>query len=159
MSQPNYERMMKLIDEVFATRQDQGQLQVTSAQQKKLARIHSATLSEYTNEDGPLIWVLMIPTTEEVMQDFIDSKISEKELLDLTPDNGPYTAIYLCSVTTLPEMRGKGKTKELCLQAINAICKDHPIKSLFVWPFTREGNKLAETLSGKTGLSLLQRTN
>ncbi len=148
---------MKLIDEVFATRQDPGQLQVTSAQQKKLAKIHPATLSEYANEDGPLIWVLLIPTTEGVMQDFISAKITEKELLELTPVPGEYTCIYLCSVTTLPEMRGKGQTKELCLEAINSIRREYTISTLFVWPFTREGDALARSLARETGLELKEK--
>ena len=153
----NFERMMQLIDEVFGTRQDPGQLQVTRAQQKKLASIHPSTLSEYKNNDGPLIWVLMIPTTEEVMNDFIGKKITENELLERTPLNAEYTCIYLCSVTTLPEMRGKGKTKELCLSAISSICRNHPIKTLFVWPFTAGGDHLAKTLAKQTGLKLLER--
>ena len=149
--------MMKLIDDVFATRQDPGQLQVTNAQLKKLEKIHKSTLSEYSDDNGPLIWVLMIPTTEKVMNDFIAARITEKELLERTAVTDVYTSIYLCSVTTLPEMRGKGKTKEICLNAIKSICTDHPIKTLFVWPFTEEGNKLAAALAKETGLSLKKR--
>jgi hypothetical protein len=152
---PNFNRMMQLIDEVFATRNDPEQLQVTQQQLKKLEQIHPATLSEISDDNGPLIWVLLIPTTKKVMNEFISGNISETELLKRTNPGEQYESIYLCSATTLPEYRGKGKTKELCLHAINAIRKDHPIKYLYVWPFTKEGSQLAESLAKECGLALL----
>lgn len=155
-SEPNYERMMQIIDEVFSTRNDPDQLQVTPSQLNKLQQIHPATLNELSDENGPLIWALLIPTTHAVMMDFIENRISEKQLLELTPLHVAYDCIYLCSVSTLPEMRGKGKTKALCLDAINAIRKNHPITTLFVWPFTKEGNVLAEVLAKECGLELLK---
>ena len=60
---PNFNRMLQLIDEVFATRQDPNQLQVTQKEIKKLAKLHPATISELADESGPVIWVLLIPTT------------------------------------------------------------------------------------------------
>ena len=156
-SKLNFDRMMKVIDEVFATRKDPDQLQVTNQQRKKLEKIHPATLSELADDNGPLIWVLIIPTTSKVMKDFINGFISEKELLERTNPGDSYDALYLCSASTLPEERGKGKTKRLCIEAINSIKKDHSIKTLFVWPFTREGNALAESLARELGLNLLKR--
>jgi hypothetical protein len=88
------------------------------------------------------------------MEDFLQKKISEKQLLDKTPVGVKYDCLYLCSATTLPEARGKGKTRELCLNAIRQIRKDHPIKTLFVWPFTKEGERLAEAIARATGLLL-----
>jgi len=155
-SEPNYDRMMRIIDEVFATRNDPDQLQVTPAQLGKLQQIHPATLNELRDENGPLVWALLIPTTREVMMDFVESRISEKQLLEHTPLHVAYDCIYLCSVSTLPELRGQGKTKALCLEAIHAIRRDHPITTLFVWPFTREGNGLAEALASECGLELVK---
>jgi hypothetical protein len=151
---PNFERMMILIDEVFDTRKDPNQLQVSQRQMKKLEEIHPATLSEFADENGPVIWVLIIPTTESIMNDFLTGKISEKDILTKTKPGDEYTSIYLCSVTTLPEYRGKGESKKICLQAIENIRKDHPIKSLFVWPFTKEGEKLAASLAKECKLPL-----
>jgi hypothetical protein len=156
---PNFQRMLNLIDEVFSTRNDPGQLQVTQAQLKKLEQIHPSTLSEVSNEKGPLIWVLVIPTTENVMNEFLAGQLSEKQLLDKTIPGTTYDCIYLCSVTTLPEARSKGDTKKLCIKAIEAIKKDHPITTLFVWPFTKQGEKLAEALSETFQLRLLKKEN
>ncbi|HTA62788.1 MAG TPA: GNAT family N-acetyltransferase [Bacteroidia bacterium] len=146
--------MLSLIDEVFDTRKDPNQLQVDQKVMKKLEKIHPATLSEFADEKGPAVWALVIPTTTTVMNDFLSRKISEKDILTKTKPGEKYTCIYLCSVTTLPEYRGKGESKKLCIQAINAICKDHPIETLFVWPFTKEGEKLAASLAKECKLSL-----
>jgi hypothetical protein len=155
---PNFNRMLQLIDEVFATRQDPNQLQVNQKAMKKLAQIHPATLSELADENGPVIWALLIPTTTEVMNNFLAGKISEKDILTKTKPKEKYTCIYLCSVTTLPEYRGKGKSKQLCLDAIQAICKDYPIQTLFVWSFTKEGELLADGLAKACNLPLLKAT-
>jgi hypothetical protein len=146
--------MLTLIDEVFATRNDPDQIQVSENQMKKLQEIHPATLSELANDEGPLIWVLLIPTTKKVMEDFLIGAISEKQVLDQTEPGQNFDCIYLCSATTLPEMRGKGATKKLCLQAIADICRDHPITTLFVWPFTKDGEKLAKSVATMAKLEL-----
>lgn len=151
---PNFKLMMELIDQTFATRNDPGQIQVTQAQMKKLETIHPSTLSEFANENGPLIWILLIPTMRSVMNEFLEGKISEAELLKKTKPKQNYDCIYLCSATTLPEARHKGETKKLCLRAINEICKDHSILTLFVWPFTKEGEKLASVIAKECCMEL-----
>ena len=157
MAQVNFKRMMELIDETFATRQDPEQLQVTPAQLKKLKAIHPATLTELANEQGPLIWVLVIPTSIQVRDAFIKGEISETRLLELTGPGQAYEALYLCSVTALPEARGKGQALDLCLKAIQAIMQQHSIKSLYTWPFSPQGLKLAGSLANSLNLPLLLR--
>jgi len=158
MGKPNFDKMLSLIDETFATRNDPGQIQVTQKQTKKLQAIHPATLSEKSNDEGPLIWVLLIPTTKTIMQDFLANKITETQLLELTPLTTNYDCIYLCSATTLPEARGKGDTKKVCMNAIEDIRKTHSISTLFVWPFTQEGKRLAEKVAKELNLELLMRS-
>lgn len=132
MHKPNYSKMMAVIDEAFATRTDPNQLQVNQHDIEKLNQLHRACLNEKSNEEGPLIWCLIFPTTSELMEQFLAKKISETELLHQTPLSKNLDCIYLCSVSTLPEERGKGETKKLCLHAINEIRKDYPIQKLFV---------------------------
>ncbi|MBK6525577.1 MAG: hypothetical protein IPG07_08500 [Crocinitomicaceae bacterium] len=151
---PNYQRMFQIIDDVFATRQDPDQLQVDEEVIKKLNEIHPACLSELADENGPVIWVLMIPTTEKVMDDFLSGKISERELLDQTRVGEKFTCLYLCSVTTLPEYRQKGETKKICLKAIEKIRVNFPIATLYVWAFTPEGESLAQRIASETKLPL-----
>jgi hypothetical protein len=147
--------MLTLIDEVFATRNDPDQIQVTEHQMDKLNRIHKNCLTEFADERGPLIWILLIPTTSLVIQDFLSGKITEKELLENTPIGVPYDVVYLCSATTLPEARNQGKTKQLCLSAIEEIRKNNAIEKLVVWPFTKEGEALAKSIANASSLKLL----
>jgi hypothetical protein len=157
MSGANYNRMLQLIDEVFATRNDPDQIQVNQKQMQKLQQIHPDTLTEKADKNGPVIWLLMIPTTNSIMIDFLSGIISEKQLLEKTKAGDRYDCIYLCSATTLPEYRGKGETRKLCLQAINNIRKEHPVTTLFVWPFTPQGEKLAESIAKEANLELLKK--
>lgn len=153
----NLERMIQLADEVFEVRTDPNQLNVDDTVIKRLKNIHPATMSEYDDGNGPVAWILAIPTTLELMNKFIEHKISEKELYELTPLNIKYAALYLCSALVLEEYRGKGIAKKLTVQAIENIKKDHPIKALFVWAFSKEGEALAEKVASITKLPLNKR--
>jgi len=157
MALNNFERMLQLAEDVFATRTDPNQLAVDDEVIKRLQSIHSATLSEFDDGNGPVAWILSIPTTTDLMTKFLQKDISEKELYELTPINGPYEAIYLCSALVLEEYRCKGIAKQLTTEAIENIKKDHPIKVLFVWAFSKEGASLAEKVAVETGLPLKKR--
>jgi hypothetical protein len=154
----NYERMIQLAEDVFAVKNDPEQLDVNQEVLERLRRIHPSTVSEYDDGHGPVAWVLLIPTTSALMHKFIAHEISEKELYEQTPSGGPYEAIYLCSALVLEESRRKGIARQLTLTAIVAISKDHPIRSLFVWSFTEEGDLAAEALARNSGLPLLKRS-
>lgn len=158
MEQNNFKRMIQLIDEVFDTRHDSGQLQVNEDVINRLRLIHPSTLSEIADNNGPQAWVLLVPTTLELMELFIKDQKNEQELVDQTPTGISYEAIYLCSATVLPECRKQGLAFKLCMLAIDEIRKTHPIKSLFVWPFTPAGECLSEKIAAFSGLSLKKKT-
>jgi GNAT superfamily N-acetyltransferase len=157
MSKSNFERMLQLADEVFAVKNDPDQLDVNQEVLERLMQIHPATVSEYDDGNGPVAWILLIPTTLDLMNQFLDNKISEKQLFDQTPLDTKYEALYLCSALVLEEYRRKGIAKQLTLQAIENIRKDHPLKALFVWTFSKEGDLGAEALSRYTSLPLYKR--
>lgn len=157
MSSLNYERMIMLADEVFASKKDRNQLDVNEDVLEHLRMIHPATVSEYDDGKGPVAWLLLIPTTQDLMNRFLELKISERELYELTPLHATYEALYLCSAMVLEEYRRKGITRQLALSAVAAIRKDHPIQSLFVWTFSREGLLGSQALSQHVALPLYQR--
>jgi predicted GNAT family acetyltransferase len=154
MSKSNFERMIQLSDEVFSSRTDPDQLNVNENVMEHLQRIHPDTISEYDDGNGPVCWILCIPTTLDLMTQFIHKEISERELYELTPLNTKYEAIYLCSALLLEEFRGKGIAQGIALKAIENIKKEHTIKALFTWSFTKEGEKLADKISGLLNLPL-----
>ncbi|MFV8326402.1 GNAT family N-acetyltransferase [Flavobacterium sp. ZS1P14] len=150
--------MLQLADEVFAVKNDPDQLDVNQEVLERLKKIHPATVSQYDDGNGPVAWILLIPTTLDLMNQFLDNKISEKQLFDQTLLDTKYEALYLCSALVLEEYRRKGIAKQLALQAIENIRKDHPLKALFVWTFSKEGDLGAEALSRYTSLPLYKRS-
>ncbi|MFV5692768.1 GNAT family N-acetyltransferase [Flavobacterium sp. LT1R49] len=154
MSKSNFERMLQLADEVFAVKNDPNQLDVNQEVLERLMQLHPTTVSEYDDGKGPVAWILLIPTTLDLMNQFLANKISEKQLFEHTPLDAKYEALYLCSALVLEEYRRKGIAKQLTLQAIENIRKDHPLKALFVWGFSKEGDLGAEALSRHTSLPL-----
>lgn len=157
MSLSNFERLVQLADEVFAVKSDPSQLDVNAEVLERLQKMHPATVSAFDDGNGPVAWLLVIPTTLELMNRFLDNQISEKELFEMTPLNARYEAIYLCSALVLEEYRRKGITKSLAVKAIEEMRKKHPLKAAFVWAFSEEGDKAAETIASLMGLILYKR--
>jgi hypothetical protein len=91
------------------------------------------------------------------MNQFLNHEINEKQLYELTIPGQAYEAIYLCSALVLEEYRKKGYAKEVTLHAIEEIRKDHPIKSLFYWPFTEGGAAAAKSIANAIKLPLYER--
>jgi predicted GNAT family acetyltransferase len=154
MSLSNFERMIQLAEEVFDSKSDPEQLEVNEEVLEHLCKIHPASVQEFDDGNGPVVWVLLFPTTNELMNRFLKNEISEKQLFELTELDINYDAIYLCSAMVLEEYRRKGIAQQLSNDAIEEIRKSHPITSLFVWPFTKEGCALAEKISVAKNLSL-----
>lgn len=153
----NYERLIALAEETFAVKSDPGQLDVNEEVMNRLRQIHPHCISSHNNDDGPVAWVLLIPTTSELMYAFVMGTISEKELFEKTPTNASYDALYLCSALVLEEYRRQGIVYDLATTAIEAMRKDHPLETLFVWPFSREGLNAAKKIAGQFDLPLLVR--
>ncbi|MDO9254660.1 MAG: GNAT family N-acetyltransferase [Bacteroidales bacterium] len=158
MALSNFERMILLAEDVFAYKSDPNQLNVDQEVMEKLHRIHPATVSEFDDGNGPVAWVLLIPTTLDLMHKFLEHEISEKELFDLTPEDSKYDALYLCSALVLEEYRRKGITKRLLLNAIERIRINHPLKALFIWAFSKEGDLTCEAISRLTSFPLYKRS-
>jgi len=154
MPMSNYERLIRLAEKVFDARHDPNQLDVDEKIIERILRLHPASVNQFDDGNGPVAWMLVIPTTLDIMNQFLDSKIGEKQLLDLTPVDAKFEALYLCSALVLEEYRSKGIATRLAVEAITAIQKDHPLKTIFVWPFTKEGEKLAEKISKSVSLPL-----
>lgn len=157
MEQTNFERMIQLATEIFDAHNDPEQIDVNEAVIMELQKIHPSTVSVHNEGDGPVVWILMIPTTSALMNQFIDGRLSEKQVLQGTPPGMKYDALYLCSAMVLEEYRRKGLAKKLILEAIKRIRDDHPIQYLFTWNFSKEGEALADNIAASEKLPLLKR--
>jgi hypothetical protein len=152
---PNLHKMLQLSEAVFNAKADARQIAFTPQDMQHLSSIHPLTLNEKSNEDGPICWVTIIPTSLDIMKQFLSGEIHEKELLNLTHSKTAFEAIYLCSALTLPEYRNQHITFKLALDSIQNIAKDAEIQYLFAWPFSKEGKSLCDKISKATGISLL----
>lgn len=157
MEKSNFERMLQLAEEVFASKNDPNQLDINEEVMEQLQRIHPESIAEYDNGHGPICWIIQIPTTRQLMEQFLANEISEKELFELTPLNVPYQAVYLCSGMVLQEFRRKGIAKKLAFEALSKIRESHPIEAIFVWAFTQDGNIASESLAKLSGLPLFKK--
>jgi len=157
MSLSNFERMIQLAEASFDSKNDANQLDVNENVINRLLEIHPNAVTEKDDGDGPVCWILLIPTTKQLMEQFLDNQLSELELFEKTPIGISYESIYLCSAMTLHEYRQQGITKSLCMEAIENIRKNNPITSLFVWPFSHEGERLAEKIANETALPLFKK--
>jgi len=155
----NFDRMVQLAEVIFNTREDPDQLDIDDEVLKRFSQIHPFAVAEYSVADGPVAWVLLLPTTQQLMNRFLNKEISEKELFEMTPLNTKYDALYLCSALVLEEYRRKGITKQLVVNSVNEILKDHDIQSLFFWSFSQEGDKATDSISKAFSLPIYKRIN
>jgi len=152
-----FQRMLQLVGDFFDVKNDPDQLNVTEEVMEKLNKIHSSCMSEYNEGDGPIVWILIIPTKDAIMKKFLEGELTETQLLDNTQPHEKYDAIYLCSASVLEEYRRKGLAKKITVDAIQEISKEHKIKSLFYWPFSSAGQSLAESIAKEVNLPLYKR--
>jgi GNAT superfamily N-acetyltransferase len=157
MGTGNLERMIALAEEFFAAKNDPHQISIDESTIARLHQIHADTMSERKDENGPIAWLIITPTTHGMMEKFVAGEADEQDILDLTPLGIKYDALYLCSVLVLPEYRGKGVARELLACAIRSICDEHPIRSLFYWAFSPEGESLASAVAREFSLPLIAR--
>lgn len=147
-------KMMAVADELFGTQSDPDQIPVTMDSWNRISRISKDFLSCRLTDDGELKgWAVVIPTTRQVMGDFLTGRISEKELMHRTPLQKEYDALYLCSVIVLPEYRRQGIAAGLLKELIDKA----PIKkgaALFAWPFSAEGKMLVRKLALEYNLKI-----
>ena len=80
----NFNRMIHLVDEFFATKNDPSQLTITEEVIDQLRSIHPATMGEFTYGDGPIAWTINIPTTIAIREQFVNGEIGETELMKQT---------------------------------------------------------------------------
>lgn len=153
----NHERLLQLAEDAFAMRSDPAQLQVDEHVLEHLRQLHPATVCEANDAHGPIAWVLLVPTTTELMQAFVSGRITEQELVDRTPMAGPYHAVYLCSGLVLPEHQRQGLATRMTLEALEQMRRDHPIEALFVWTFSDAGRASAQAIAKAAGLPLHER--
>ena len=133
---------MEIAEQFYSTSSDPGQIPITEESFRRLMSIHKETIKLKADKDGnPVSWVVVVPTSKKIMELFLDSKISEKELFDKAVQEKRFEALYLCSGFTLPEFRNTGYAMALFTEAINEFAKDDSV-ALYAWLYSKEGEGL-----------------
>ena len=138
--------MLELGEKFFGTKKNPTQIPITMRSLRKLLRLHPKAFVYKTNKNGnPVSWVVTVPITKRLMDEFLAGRITEKQLFDMTESQERYEAIYLCSSFTVPEHRKKGYAMELLIDAIKSIPMKDKLQ-LFSWPITKEGETLVKRI-------------
>lgn len=153
----SYERMIRLAEDSFHASEDPSVVNVTDELILRLRRMHPATVGEECDESGPIAWVLLLPTTGTLIGRFLEKEITERQLFAFTPDGNQYDVLYMSSALVLPEHRRCGIARRLIVDAVTAIRRDQPIRTLAYWPFSLEGKVLAESVARECNLPLYER--
>lgn len=144
-------RMMNLTESFFDTKIDESQIPINLESRNKFFALSPYTFAVEVIDNNPIAWVLTMPTHKEIARDFIDGKITEKELFDRTKPGGKYDAVYLASSFTVPEHRRKGFAKRLRKIALGKFFEIYPIEMVFAWPYSEEGKALDKALEKEIG--------
>lgn len=142
-----FEKMSAIAEKFFGTKIDPDQIPVTKTSRLKLKELSPFGLNCALDENrDPISWVVCIPTTLNLMNEFISGKITEKEMFDRTEKSENYSALYLCSAITIPQYRRKGIARFLILESVNKFKELNPDIQLFAWIYSKEGSELSKSL-------------
>lgn len=140
------EKTLEIAEEFYGTSNDPDQIPITKDSFVRLISIHQETIKLETDGDhNPISWVVVVPTSKENMELFLEDKIKEKELFDKAVGEKSFEALYLCSAFTIPEYRGMGYAKKLLMDAISEFAKNKSVE-LYAWIYSKEGENLIKTL-------------
>lgn len=146
-----FKKEMAIAEEIFGTESDPDQMPITLETAHKLESLCSGWLETEFDEAGePISWAVVMPTQRPLAEAFIKGDISEKELFEKTEPREVYDAVYLVSVITVPEHRGKSLSLKVLERAIPKIPLT-PDALYFVWPTTPEGSGALEKFAKSFG--------
>ncbi len=141
-------KMIAYTEAHFKTGIDPTQIPVSKESRKKLNALSPYCLCvEVNDKREPISWRVSIPTTKELAYDFLEGKITEKEMFDRTPVGIAHNALYLASSSTIPEYRRQGLAKKLLKLSIEKFKATEPIELIFAWPYSKEGSGLLTSVS------------
>jgi hypothetical protein len=134
-----FTKEMRIAEEIYGTETDPDQMPITLETAHKLEGLFSGWLETEFDEAGqPISWAVLMPTQRTLAEEFLRGAITEKELLEKTQPQEIYDALYIVSIITVPEHRGKN----LSLKVLERAIARAPLTAdalYFTWPTTPEG--------------------
>jgi hypothetical protein len=149
--------MMELAEDVFDARNDPEQLDVNEEVIKRFQLIHPASVSEYNEGDGPIAWVLLLPTTLVLMNQFLERRSTKKNCFTRHPCTFLTKRFTCVPPWCSMNIAGRALLNAWLWMLLTGSGKDHTITCLFYWSFTEEGDFAAKSLAKACELPLLLR--
>lgn len=113
---------------------------------EKMISLEKNTLVCYKENSVPIAWSLVLPTSRENADKFLNDEITELELFNKSVENPKFESLYLFVVITMPEYRQKGLGSSLMKYQIEYFKKEYSINDFYAWVLSLEGKRLAESL-------------
>ncbi len=143
-------RAIEIGEEIFATQSAPDQMQVSEENFEKLKALNPNTILYEVIDNEPVGWVVLVPTSTEIMDKFLSGVIGEQKILDLAEKQEHYPALYLCAAAVLPAYRRQGLAVRLLKEAVSRM----PLQDgyqMYAWPTSEEGKALLEKFQKETG--------
>lgn len=158
-SEQHVDEMLTMGGEFFGQFNDPTEIKATRENYEKIVALHPAAYRFKTNEAGKLVaWSVVIPTSRVIAVDFVERRITERELLERTRMHEKHDALYLFAALTLPEYRGRGYAKKMLKEQIHEIGGDTEGElMLFAWTVTEAGEKMVGAIERELGVTIIRR--
>jgi hypothetical protein len=145
------QKTLEIAEEFYGTSIDPEQIPINKESFDKLMSLHQEAIKLKADADGnPISWVVVVPTSKETMESFLEDKSTEKELFDRAVIEKKFESLYLCSAFTVPEYRNKRLATELLLDSIKEFASDNSVQ-LYAWVYSKEGEGLVNQLREQLG--------
>ena len=145
----------KLATDFFGTEEDPSQIQSTPETYKHFFNIGGINPIAIDISANDMIgWGAAIPTTKDLMNEFLNNNITEAELFKNTK-SGFYDAIYFISVFIKPKYRNFNTTISLIKKSIEPIYNDNCV--VFYDAFSNEGDKIGKFLKDHSKYKIIKK--
>ena len=145
---PRLQELERIAAEFFGTETDENQIPATPEATKHSLDSGGILVIAIDDENNPVGWASSIPTTKDLMNQFLNESINEAQLF-WQSNGGEYDAIYFISVFIKPEFRSFITAKNLIMGAIQPLLKSDTV--VFYDAFSNEGAVMGNYLKRMFG--------
>ena len=158
----DYEFTRKIAIKEFGTSTDKNQWHPTEEDSVFVMNNLPECMNIIRDDDNFIGFTLIIPSTRELMDNFINKEINENDLWlaaknrKVTLDN--FSAIYLCSAIIDKNYRRRGLSSNGFVKSIRKLIGKKNVKPiLFYWAYSNEGKLVADKVAKILNLKLEKR--
>ncbi len=145
----DFEEMTAIGEQIFKTEGDDTQSKASVENCLSISKIDKYCYLSVKDGDINIAWTIVLPTSKENMDKFLNKEITEAELSEYSKVNPCSECLYFMVAVTVPEYRGRGLATFLFEEQIKYFIGKYKINNFFGWIFSEEGKALAQKLKQK----------